>query len=102
MSNPLVPAVEQALSDLECADLQCWCFTRAAMKRPPCECANCQVWRSLATAIDSLPVGDQKYPCDMCNLALVRTEGFICRICAEARGNVDSKVDHSAPDRRSP
>lgn len=41
-------AAETALSDLECAELHCWCFTRAAMQRPECACANCGVWRLLA------------------------------------------------------
>ena len=51
-SPGFIKAVDQALSDLECGELKCWCFTRAAMKQPPCECANCQVWRSLAAALD--------------------------------------------------
>lgn len=56
MADPtLFDTVDQALSDLECTDIQCWCFTRAAMARPLCECANCGVWRSLAAALDRAP-----------------------------------------------
>ena len=45
-------AVETALSDLECAHLCfCWCFTRAAMRRPACDCATCEVWRVLSEAV---------------------------------------------------
>lgn len=36
------------LCDLECADLKCWCFTRAAMNRPACHCANCESWALLS------------------------------------------------------
>lgn len=43
---------EKAMSDLECGQHQCWCFTRAAMKeRPPCECANCLVWRAFDAVV---------------------------------------------------
>src|SRR5262245_35379904 len=41
-------AVGKALSDLLCADIQCWCFTRAAMKRPECTCDNCATWKLLS------------------------------------------------------
>ena len=45
-------AVDDALSNLECAELKCWCFTRAAMRpEPPCTCANCYTWRELAQAL---------------------------------------------------
>lgn len=49
-TSRLLAAIEKALEDLECADLKCWCFTRAAMERAgrePCACANCGVWRLL-------------------------------------------------------
>lgn len=47
-------AVDEALSNLECAELRCWSFTRAAMRWiPECDCANCETWRRLATALDA-------------------------------------------------
>jgi hypothetical protein len=49
-NEQLRKAVERALSDLECAELKCWCFTRAAMNRAACECANCKVWAVLSKA----------------------------------------------------
>ncbi len=48
----LAEAVEYALENLECAELKCWCFTRAAMRRDNCTCANCDVWRTLQKAQD--------------------------------------------------
>lgn len=53
MITKLIDVVDGALSDLECADTQCWCFTRAAMReRPPCQCANCDVWRRLKDVLE--------------------------------------------------
>lgn len=52
MSADLADAIEEALSDLECVKMRCWCFTRAAMKMPECDCTNCQVWRSLGASLD--------------------------------------------------
>ena len=51
LTKRLLAAAEKALEDLECADIKCWCFTRAAMKREPCACANCNVWRVLNEAV---------------------------------------------------
>lgn len=47
----LYDAADDALGDLECAELRCWCFTRAAMReRPECACDNCKTWRRLNAA----------------------------------------------------
>lgn len=44
-------AMDRADSDLACDDHYCWCFTRAAMPGPLCECANCTTWRLLRAAL---------------------------------------------------
>lgn len=51
--SDLQNAVDRALSDLECADLKCWCFTRDAMGCTYCQCANCQAWRALRLALEA-------------------------------------------------
>lgn len=50
-------AIDEALSDLECAALRCWAFTRAAMTKThgECKCDNCRCWRLLAKALDTTP-----------------------------------------------
>ncbi len=40
-------AIEYALENLQCNQLNCWCFTRAVMKEEDCKCDNCDVWRKL-------------------------------------------------------
>jgi hypothetical protein len=51
--DTLFDVVGRAISNLECSDVQCWCFTRAAMKGQQCDYANCDVWRSLTKALDA-------------------------------------------------
>ena len=46
--------IDQALMNLGCLKLRCWCFTRAAMRElPECVCDNCGVWRELHTVFEA-------------------------------------------------
>lgn len=49
--------VERALRDLTCSTDAfknghggMWCFTRAALPGPQCDCDNCAIWRALREA----------------------------------------------------
>lgn len=46
-------AVDPVLDELECARLQCWCFTRAAMNGTQCTCPTCAKWLTLSVALNT-------------------------------------------------